>query len=334
MAAANNPFDLSTKTTGNLLGAATQGIAAPDTTGYNAATAAATGYDASTANAFGFDASKASATNWNVDPSKQSVQGQLTGIIDSNSPLMQQAKTGALQQMNQRGLVNSSMAVGAGQDAVIRQALPIAQSDASLFANNAKYNADVANTMSQFNTGQENTARQFGASASNQASLSNQASENTAAQFTAGAANQASLANASAKNQAAQFTAGAANEGSKQYANALNATVNKMLDQGMQISLANADAATKIELQNIDAQTRKDLAATEAAYKNQMQASASSNEIFQQVSKNISDIMANGDLETAAKQAAVDAQKGYLQSALAILSATSGIPNLKNLLSF
>ena len=102
----------------------------------------------------------------------------------------------------------------------------------------------------------------------------------------------------------------------------------------MQIALANADSQTKIELQNIDATTRKDLAATEAAYKNQMQASASANEIFQQVSKNIADIMANPDLEATAKQNAVTGQKTSLQEALSILSATSGVTGLKSLLNF
>ena len=65
-----------------------------------------------------------------------------------------------------------------------------------------------------------------------------------------------------------------------------------------------------------------------------MQASASANEIFQQVSKNIADIMANPDLEATAKQNAVDGQKTSLQEALSILSSTSGIPGLKNLLNF
>ena len=369
MATANNPFDLSTKTTGNLLGAATQGIAAPETTGYNAATAGASGYGAAQANAFGYDATnmtgqgynaaQANQTQWDVN-NPQTVQGQIADITASGSPLMQQAQTQALQQMNRRGLINSSMAVGAGQQALYSAALPIAQQDATLFANQAKYNADIANQLAQFNTGQTNTASQFtsdalnraaaanqaatnqasqfSSAASNQAALSNQAAQNQASQFTSAAANQAALANQSAQNQAAQFSAASANEASQQYAQALNATVNKMLDQSMQYALANADAQTKIELQNIDAATRRDLAATEAAYKNQMQASASANEIFQQVSKNIADIMANPDLSAegspSPKQAAVDAQKTYLQSALGILSATSGIPGLKSLLTF
>jgi hypothetical protein len=119
-----------------------------------------------------------------------------------------------------------------------------------------------------------------------------------------------------------------------EFAKNVNANVNVMLDQSMKIGLANADAATKIELQNIDAQTRKDLAATEATYKNEMQASASANEIFQQTTKNISDIMANPDLDATAKQNAVNAQKSYLQGAMNVISVTSGIPGLKNLINF
>jgi hypothetical protein len=333
MATAYNPFDLSKTTGADLLTGATSVIAAPETTGYNAATASASGYNPTNAQAFSYDPSTANVTNWNVG-NDQTVQGQLQGIIAANSPLMQQAQTSAMQQMNRRGLMNSSMAIGAGQDAVIRQALPIAQQDAQMFGRAGEFNAGVANQMAQFNVGQLNQAGQFGAAASNQAALSNQNAANQAGQFSASAANQASLANVAAQNQAAQYSASAINEASQQYAQALNATTNKMLDQSMQYALANADSETKLALQNIDASTRKDLAATEAAYKNQMQASASANEIFQQVSKNIADIMANPDLEPGPKQSAIDSQKVALQNALTILSATSGIPNLRSLLDF
>lgn len=307
MATAQNPFDL-TKTSGSdLLGAATSAIASPEATGYNAATAGATGFNAATGN----------LNTWDINPEatndqSQTVAKQLTGLISSNSPLLQKARADSLAQMNQRGLANSSMALGEGEKAVIASALPIAQQDANTFAQQAQFNATQGNAMNQFNAGQLNNA----------------------AQFTAGAQNTAALTNASSQNQAAQFTAGATNEASKQYATALNSTVQNMMDQSMKYALANADANTKIELQNIDAATRKDLAATEAAYKNQMQASQSANDIFQQVSKNISDLMANPDLDTAAKQAAVNSQKSYLQNALEILSATSGVTGLKELLSF
>ncbi len=58
------------------------------------------------------------------------VQGQMKGLMSQDSNLMKQARTQGLQQANKRGLLNSSMAVGASQDAMARQALPIAQQDA------------------------------------------------------------------------------------------------------------------------------------------------------------------------------------------------------------
>lgn len=353
----NNPFAITgPNSTNNLLGLAEQGIASADTTGYNAATAGSTGFDAARTNAFGYDATATGSTgydatqggltNWNVT-APQTVQGQLGGILAANSPLLQQARAASDVQMNRRGLLNSSMAIGAGQEAVIKTALPIASQDAQTFGRAGEFNAGQANQMSQFNAGQSNQALQFtagarnqaslanqaasnrasefGATASNQASLANQQAANQAAQFTASSANQAALANAAAQNQAAQFTAGSVNEASQQYAQALNATVNKMLDQSLQVALSNTDAQNRLQLQNLDAETRRDLAATEAQYKNQMQASASANEIFQQASKNIADIMANQDLEPGPKQIEISRQRAALQNALAILSATSGI---------
>ena len=60
-----------------------------------------------------------------------SVQDQLARFLASNSPVMQQARTGAMQYANSRGLLNSSIAAGAGEDAVIRSAVPIASQDAA-----------------------------------------------------------------------------------------------------------------------------------------------------------------------------------------------------------
>lgn len=65
------------------------------------------------------------------DPATQTVAGQLKTILGSGSPLMLQANTFGDQQANARGLLNSSMGVGAAQDAMIRAGLPIASADAA-----------------------------------------------------------------------------------------------------------------------------------------------------------------------------------------------------------
>lgn len=53
------------------------------------------------------------------------VADNIASVVNQNSPLMQQARTAGLRAANRRGVLNSSMAVGAAQDAVIGQAAAI-----------------------------------------------------------------------------------------------------------------------------------------------------------------------------------------------------------------
>ena len=85
------------------------------------------------------------------------VEGRVKGIIASNSPIMTLAKTGAAQRANSRGLLNTSMALGEAEKAVIETATPIAAQDAqnSLAVKTANQNAqNQAN--SQKLTGDQN----------------------------------------------------------------------------------------------------------------------------------------------------------------------------------
>lgn len=99
----------------------------------------------------------ADPTKWNVDDN-QTVAGQVRNLINENNPLQQQAATRAKQQMNQSGLLNSSMAVQAGQAAMYDAALPIAQADAGTFGRAAAYNADTENQFAGKNVDASNAA--------------------------------------------------------------------------------------------------------------------------------------------------------------------------------
>ena len=112
----------------------------------------------------------AAPTQWNVT-APQTVQGQIKDIINPNSPIMQQARTGALEQMNSRGLANSSMAITAGDDAAYRAAIPIATADASTYAKSASYNADAQNQANLANAQLQNQAGQSNLTASTQTSI-------------------------------------------------------------------------------------------------------------------------------------------------------------------
>ncbi|TDX29095.1 hypothetical protein DFO67_108139 [Modicisalibacter xianhensis] len=72
------------------------------------------------------------------------VQGQLNSILKSNSPLMKRAATQGKQYANKRGLLNSSMAAGATQGAMIDAATPIAQQDAGALQDLNKLQASSA----------------------------------------------------------------------------------------------------------------------------------------------------------------------------------------------
>jgi len=100
------------------------------------------------------------AAQWDVKP-EQTVQSQIKGIIDENSPLMQQAKTKSLQEANQRGLMNTTMAVTAGQDAVYRAAAPIAQQDAATYARSGEFNVGQKNQFGLQSNEQQNALQKM-----------------------------------------------------------------------------------------------------------------------------------------------------------------------------
>ena len=73
--------------------------------------------------------------------------GRLDQMLQSDSPLMQRAATQGRQMANQRGLLNSSMAAGAAQGAMIDRAQPFALQDSNNLMQNARQNAAAQNEM-------------------------------------------------------------------------------------------------------------------------------------------------------------------------------------------
>jgi len=94
-----------------------------------------------------------------VNAAQDTTSGQLQRIMAEDNPLMQQARAQAKQGMAARGLVNSSMAQGAGVAAMLEKATPIAKADADTYFSQGITNQNSANVGGQFNVGQQN---QFG----------------------------------------------------------------------------------------------------------------------------------------------------------------------------
>lgn len=281
-----------------------------DTTTYNPAQATASTYNPTQAAATNYQGTGYDATNWNVD-SPQTVQGQIQGIIANNSPLMQMAKTTSLQNMNGRGLLNSSMAIGEGQKAVYQAALPIAQQDAQTFAQSNQFNANAANTAAQFGASAKNQSDQFNAQTNTQTSQFNTAADNQANQFNAQNQTQVSTQNAASANQANQFNSQQANAQNQYNVGQINSQVMATLDQNNKLSLMQV----------------------EAQYKTLMQANQSADSIYQQTIKNIADIQMNKDMTADTKTTMINQQMTYLQTGMALVSKLNNLPGLANLIT-
>jgi hypothetical protein len=91
-----------------------------------------------------------------IDPATETVQGQMQGLLAANSPYMELARQNALATANGRGLLNTSIAAGAGEKAAIESALPIANADAQLYMQQSMANQNAQNQAGQFNTAEQN----------------------------------------------------------------------------------------------------------------------------------------------------------------------------------
>ncbi|HEY5806404.1 MAG TPA: hypothetical protein VIT67_00460, partial [Povalibacter sp.] len=89
-----------------------------------------------------------------------SVANQVAALSSQDSKLNQMAKTEGLKAANSRGLLNSSMAVGAAQDAVLQNVIPIASQDASqafqknMAATGFEYDMTAQESQQQFQAGE------------------------------------------------------------------------------------------------------------------------------------------------------------------------------------
>lgn len=134
----------------------------------------------------GFNPAQATAAQATAAPftvgSKATVAGQLKEILDAGSPLLEEAEANARQAMSGRGLINSTIALSAGQKALYDAALPIASADAATWdragtnttaAQNqtSQFNAGLTTDVSKTNAGQDNAAMSQAAQASNQVGL-------------------------------------------------------------------------------------------------------------------------------------------------------------------
>lgn len=238
-----------------------------------------------------------------VDAPTETVQGQLTGIIDAGSPLMERARARALEQANSRGLLNSSMAVGAGESALYDHALQIATPDAATYTQASRDNQGVKNQVAQFNAGSFNQNQQFNAGAFNDAERTN---------LTEGGATERSNVQQSNELNRTNITeAGATARANAQNATTLQAT---QMSNENRIQVAQLDAANRVALQDMESKNRL-----------LIQGNASATELYKNTQDQIGAIQRDPTLDEGAKKAAILQIIEGAEAGMTIVTAASGV---------
>lgn len=205
-------------------------------------------------------------TKWNVT-GDQTVSGQMQKLADPNDPYYQQWATAGAQDAAARGFTgNSSIRSSGILDSVMRNALPVAQSDAATYAKAAGYNTDQSNQFAQANTTAQNTAGQFNSSQANTASIAKLQSDTTkyGADVSAGTQRYVSDQNAATQQAIAKMS-----NSSQQTISQLH-DANSVLLQNNQSAQAAYNAYVNA-VSNIDIQPSMDAAAKQAAITTQTQ---------------------------------------------------------------
>lgn len=241
-----------------------------------------------------------------VNQATDTTAGQVQSLLANDSPLLQRARTLAMQNMNQRGLVNSSMAQGAGVAAMVDKITPIAAQDAQIYNQRAIDNMDAINQAGQFNVQQNNAlvSQGMGISANKDLAVAQQNFQSAQAELDR--ALQASMQDKSIKAQTDLATA------QQNFQSAQAA-----LDRMQQSTLAQQQIASneRLTLAQIDA-TAKNLNTSNAAQMEQLKLQIENNKteagkgyaanLAAQANAQINALLADGNLDATAKQSAID----------------------------
>lgn len=282
------------------------------------------------------------------------VQGQLTKVLDAGGPLQDRAATKAAQTMNARGLLNSSMAVTAGQSALYDAAMPIATQDAATFGAAGQFNAGQANDVSKFNAGAVNTAtgaqdkagvdsfQQQQGIAGQKDLQATDIAQQTAMQER-DLASRYDLANMDVQSRASLQAADIQNQKDLQALNAqlqtgLQATDNAVkqsmqaYDAALKQTMQGLDNTAKLELAKLDITARTSLAELDNKFRVQLQGSQSMASSYQSMVDGITRVMVDPSMDTAAKQAAINNLTTLYNNTLTMQSDLTGL-DLGELLS-
>lgn len=287
---------------------------------------------------------------------EQTVAGQIKDIIASGSPLMQQAEANAKNMMNQRGLINSTQAITAGQSALYDKAMPIATADAARYATASDKTTDAKNTSLQFNAAADNTAAiaklqsDTTLSAQDMQDKTSVILQDTQAKLQTYLSQLSSNTTLTAQQMAteAQKAVAAANNVSQQAIAHIQADTSLSVEDKQSatqkiIAQMNNDNSKAIQsmvnegaLANIKANgaVSVEVEKLTEANKTLLQTSASASQIYTQMLQTMSAITTSNTLTADQKTTALNNAVQQLNSAMSVMSTISGITGLESDLVF
>jgi hypothetical protein len=249
------------------------------------------------------------------DEQKGTVAGRVDSILAKDGPLMERARSIAREQANSRGLINSSMAIEAGQAAVMDRAMPMASQDASAYNQTDQDNQSYINRASEFGA----TARnQFGAQGNDQRfQAMNNATNNAFQERLQGIQDRGSMARQMASLQSQERMQASQERGTQNRFDAEAARQNSQFNTAQ----ANAFRQQALTQSNTLAQMGYQNKLTTAQVPAQFAASTAAS-----TQDRINQIMADPDLKPDAKKAAIG---NVVNNANATLSWAAAFYNVK-----
>lgn len=226
-----------------------------------------------------------------LDAKTETTQGQMGALLAKDSPYLTAARERAKGAMNQRGLLNSTLAGTAGEAAAIDAALPIAQADAGAYQAQAGKNQDA-----------QNVAGQTNAAAENQFKLSDKGFQQQKDINTQQYGYQTGL-----------------NQQQFQHQTALNTQ-----QEQAQTRLATLDQSFKTALARLNQDQAKELQALTAGYNATLQRDRNAAEMYMMAMQAIGQGYSNGNLTTAQQQALASSTISTLGAGLNFVAAASG----------
>lgn len=249
------------------------------------------------AKATGFDAFTQSV------PDAELASSQLNKITSQESPLIKRARQQGLTLANNRGLINSSIAAGAAEGAMVDRATPLAQQDAAIFQGQRLQNQADINRSREVSTGRETDVSQFNANIEAERNRLQAQLETAVSQGNAELANSVRIRQAELDTQVNSQNAEAANRFREQVLQQ-NAELNKQF-------LANTGA---IDLANI-----------QGRYETLISSNQSASNLYNAFFGSIAQLMANKDIPPDRVAQSLQVQQSLLESGLRLIDQLNGL---------